>query len=86
MIEPTCTGPNQTQPEPTASFEAGLEDQSSLPATLVSERETATHETNSSLSALSSPTDLGTGSGGGVCVHTGPAGETEVMWPEQHWA
>ena len=38
MIEPTCTGPNQTQPEPTASSEAGLEDQSSLPATLVSER------------------------------------------------
>ena len=35
MIEPTCTGPNQTQPEPTASSEAGLEDQSS---TLVSER------------------------------------------------
>ena len=38
MIEPTCTGPNQTQPEPTASSEAGLEDQPSLPATLVSER------------------------------------------------
>ena len=38
MIEPTCTGPNQTQPEPTVSSEAGLEDQSSLPATLVSER------------------------------------------------
>ena len=38
MIEPTCTGPNQTQPESTASSEAGLEDQSSLPATLVSER------------------------------------------------
>ena len=68
MIEPTCTGPNQTQPESTASSEAGLEDQSSLPATLVSERrgERATHETNSSLSALSSPTDLG--SGVGVCV------------------
>ena len=87
MIEPTCTGPNQTQPEPTASSEAGLEDQSSLPATLVSERRgerERTHEINSSLSALSSPTDLG--SGVGVCVHTGPAGETGVMWPEQHWA
>ena len=47
------------------------------------ERERATHETNSSLSALSSPTDLG--SGVVVCVHTGPAGETEVMWPEQHF-
>ena len=32
MIEPTCTGPNQTQPEPNASTEAGLENQSSLPA------------------------------------------------------
>ena len=86
MIEPTGTGPNQTQPEPTASSEAGLEDQSSQPATLVSERrgERATHETSSSLSALSSPTDLG--SGVGVCVHTGQAGETGVMWPEQHWA
>ena len=85
MIEPT--GPNQTQPESTVSSEAGLEEQSSLPATLVSERrgerERTTHETNSSLSALSSPTDLG--SGVGVCVHTGPAGETEVMWPEQHF-
>ena len=48
------------------------------------ERERATHETNSSLSALSCPTDLG--SAVGVCVHTGPAGETGVMWPEQHWA
>ena len=37
MIEPTCTGPNQTQPEPNVSSEAGLKDQSSLPVTLVSE-------------------------------------------------